>query len=217
MTPHLTPGPTREPLAPLRRVVLGILLVAVDLNIGRLDVLLDPVGYLVVASGLRPLVPLHHGFGWARGAAFVGVVTSTVGQLLRHVDPSTGAVVENPWTSLADTVLEAVVVVALCTALLARSGAPGVLGPARVLRWMLPAVSLAGGLLALVAVLMVEDTTLSVPTSTLLGGGALAMAVPAVVLLVAGIVLGIWFLVVLWRASREPDASFATRAAMIPG
>ncbi|AXH95278.1 hypothetical protein [Ornithinimicrobium avium] len=36
---------TPAPLAPLRTVVWGILVVALDLNLGTFDVRVDPVGY----------------------------------------------------------------------------------------------------------------------------------------------------------------------------
>lgn len=195
-----------EPLSTLRRGVVGILLVAVDINLGRFDVLPDPLGYLLIALALGPLVPLHRGFGWARNAAVVGVVSSTAGLLLRTLDPDSRTVVENPVTSIADAVIEAVVVVALCTALIALCRSPRVVGPARTLRWALPCVSVGGGLLGLVAVLAGarwSDAGSSGTTEVL--GGLLALA--GIVLVVSGIVLGIWFLLVLWRASREPVAS----------
>lgn len=190
------------PLAALRIVVIGILLVAVDLNIESFDLLPDPVGYLLVALALGRVAHLHRAFGWARLAALVGVATSTVGLFLRRVDED-GTVAEHPATLTADTVLEIVVVVALCTALIALCHNPRVTTPARTLRVALPAASVVGSVLTL-ALVPVEGTTITTePDSTLAMGFAALVGAVAVVLVLATIVLAIWFLVLLLRASRE--------------
>lgn len=195
-------APSPAPLAPLRIVVVGILLVAIDLNLEAFDVLVDPVGYALVAWGLGRLAPAHPAFGWGRTAALVGIVTSTAGIFLRRVDPGTSTVVEHPLVAVADTIVEAIVVIAVCTALLALSRDPRVVGPARTLRVALPAVSVVGTLVAL-SLLPLEGSSIDTTSG---GAAALAgaVAVLGIVLVVASIALAIWFIIVLLRAAREP-------------
>lgn len=191
------------PLAPLTTVVAGILLVAIDLNLQSLDILPDPIGYALVAWGLFRVAGQHPAFGWGALAAAVGVVTSTLGVFLRRLEE--GQIVEHPLVTAADALIEAVIVIAVCTALIALSHDPRVTGPARTLRIALPALSLVGVLLPL-ALSPLAGRVLEAPTVSLGAEGAAAglIVVAAIALVVAGIALGIWFLVVLWRAAKEP-------------
>lgn len=205
-TATATPGSTSP--APLRLVVLGVLVVAIDLNLGRFDLLVDPVGYAIAAVGVHRLTPLHPAFGHARIAALVGLVASIFTLLLRRtetVESGTGGVststthlVEPVIPGIVESLAEAAFVILVCTALIALVPSPRVASPARTLRWALPTVTLGGSVLAL-ALLPLDGT--AVEGSMAFASLAAALAV---VLIVLGIALGIWFLLVLWRSSREP-------------
>lgn len=144
---------------------VGILVVALDLNIESVDLLFDPVGYVLVVLGVHRLAARHAGLRLARAAAVVGLVASLFTALLRRTETittgdvdrtsgggitsSTTRVVEPLLPSTVEAVSRAVFVIGVCTALLAVAGDPKVREPARMLRVALPAVSLMATVLAL--------------------------------------------------------------------
>lgn len=198
MTPH------PAPLAPLRMVALGIVVVALDLNIERVDLLLDPVGYLLVALGLGRLARLHPGFLWGCVAAAVGVLTSTAGTLLRRVPPDGGAVQEHPLVGLADEGIQVVVIIGVCTALIALVRNSRVTGPARTLRIALPVLSLVGAALTL-AFIPWDGSVLTTDGWSSAGTGlVMGLTGVSVVLVIVTLALAVWFVIVLLRAAKEP-------------
>ncbi|MFX0539571.1 hypothetical protein ACQBAT_07675 [Ornithinimicrobium sp. Y1847] len=193
----------------LKLVAIGILVVAVDLNLGSFDLLFDPVGYLLVVLGLSRVADVHPWFGHARWAAVVGLLASIAGAVLRRtetftqgagsVTSTTTTVVENPFTSSVESIAQMVVAFGICTALIALSREQRVVGPARTLRWALPGVTLLGWLLS-IAVTQLDGATIE---DNAMAFASLVGAI-AIVLVIVTLVLAIWFLIVLFRASREP-------------
>ena len=208
-------------MTPLKLVVLGILVVALDLNVGAVDILLDPVGYALVVLGVHRIAHLHHALPWARAAAGVGLVASVVNALLRRLETevtggggittTTQRLVEHPVPGAVETLAQAAFVITVCTALIALSTRDRVRVPARVLRWALPGADLVSVLLVLVIAMTEGDG----PVDSGVAAGTLTAL--TLLLLVVTLALAVWFVVVLVRASREPALSGRRPPAMIAG
>lgn len=96
----------------LSLVGVGLVVVAVDLEVGAFDVVSDPVGWALVAVGLSRVRTTHPAFGVAHLASLVAVVVSAAQVVLTLTSPVAGQVAE-----VAHTLVDLVVVVAVCTAL----------------------------------------------------------------------------------------------------
>lgn len=214
-------------MRPLKLAAVGILVVALDLNLGNIDVLFDPLGYALVVAGVHRLADRHAGFRLARAAALVGLVASLFTALLRRTetittpDPtdwmdgggttsSTTRLVEPLLPTTIESASQAVFVIGVCTALMVLAGSPKVREPARTLRVALPAVTLVATVLALVVGTLIGDGDITSDVVGLLGLLAVGLAL-------LGLVLAIWFFIVLLRASREPGLQDDRPAAMIRG
>ena len=209
-------------MTPLKLVVLGILVVALDLDVGTVDLLLDPVGYALVLLGVHRIAHLHPTLPWARAAACVGLVASVLNALLRRLETdvtgegggfttTTQRLVEHPVPGAVETLAQAAFVITVCTALIDLSTSDGVRVPARVLRWALPGADLVSVLLVLVIAMTEGDG----PVDSGVAAGTLTAL--TLLLLVVTLALAVWFVVVLVRASREPALSGRRPPAMIAG
>lgn len=187
-------------MAPLRLAVIGILIVAIDLNAGQLDILLDPVGYLLIALAVGALADRHPGFRWAQIAMWIGVVVSTPALLLRTQDPESGAIQEHWLTSNVESALQIVFVIGVCTALMALARNPSVASHAKILRVALPVVNVLTLVISLTIARGLEGTDIAGNLMALASGAAAL----AIVLVLLSLGLGIWLLVTLWRAAAEP-------------
>ncbi|WP_122263058.1 hypothetical protein [Ornithinimicrobium cerasi] len=206
-------------MTPLKLVVLGILVVALDLDVGTVDLLLDPVGYGLVVLGVHRVAHLHAALPWARAAAGAGLVASVPALLLRRLETdvtgeggfttTTHRLVEHPVPVAVEALAQAAFVITVCTALIALATSDRVRAPARVLRWALPAVDLFAVLLGLVLFALTGDGDVEVAPGPL--------AALALLLVVVTLVLAVWFVVVLVRASREPALSGGHAPAVIAG
>lgn len=207
-------------MRPLKTAAIGILLVAIDINLGAFDLLFDPLGYLLVLLGAHRLADRHEGFRWARIAAAVGLVASVFTALLRRTVStsedgggmtfSSTQIVEPAWANGVELVAQAGFVIGVCTAMIALSRTEQVRSAARTLRVALPvtdAVLLGGGWLVQLAI--VEG----VEPSGVAGAAALLL----IPLAIAAVVLAIWFFITLVRASREAPFRLDDPADMIPG
>lgn len=170
-------------MTPLGGALLGMIMVALDVRVPRLDVVADPVGWLVLAYSLHRLRSASGWFGAAAVPAAVGIVVSVPGFLARPQ----GAVV------IADILVQTVVVFTMCTGIMETLG-PGHPWRIRfdVVRWVLSATYL----LALVPL----PTDLPVVLSALI-----LLALGAAVLALIG------FLVLTYLLRGEPE--FAGQAA----
>ena len=115
-------------MKPLLNVVGGLILVFLDLRVGggglQLDLLPDPVGWVVV---MVALAPVHQGFRVGAIAAGVGaLVSAPVWPGPALVGPAA------PWLGIAAGVVDLVVVVAALTGVMA--SVPARAGGARTLR-----------------------------------------------------------------------------------
>ncbi len=118
-------------MKPLLNVVGGLILVFLDLRVGggglQLDLLPDPVGWVVVMVALARLAPVHQGFRVGAIAAGVGaLVSAPVWPGPALVGPAA------PWLGIAAGVVDLVVVVAALTGVMA--SVPARAGGARTLR-----------------------------------------------------------------------------------
>ena len=211
-------------MKPLALAAVGILVVAIDLNLESVDLLLDPVGYAMVALGVFRLAHVHEGFARARWAALVGLVASLFTMVLREAvttttgDPggvtvTSSQIVEPALPTLVESLSQAAFVFFVCTALVAVARDPRVVAPASTLRVALPVTALVSELLGLVLWAVGWSGAQGDAATTTVGVvGLLALGVGIV-----GLVLAIWFFFVLLRASREPALQADRGAAMIPG
>lgn len=188
-------------MAPLSLAIVGVLVVVLDVNVGSFDVLFDPVGYAVVALAAHRLVAVHPAFVRARAVAWVGATTTLLGAFLRHADAG-GVVTENPLVILVETLVQARLVVLFCTALEERSTDARVTAPASTLRLALPVAIVITGLLSLAVAFPLSTPDLAI--TRVAGWGLLLLP-----LLMITVVLAVWFLRVLRRAT--PDPRFAGR------
>ena len=92
----------------MRPLAWGLLLVVLDLRIEGLDLVPDPVGWLVALVALGPLASRHSGFAAAVAGCGLGLLVS----LPDWVQP------ESTWLGLVATAAETLVVVGTCTALM---------------------------------------------------------------------------------------------------
>jgi len=163
-------------LAPLRTMGIGMVLVIADFRFNGLDVVPDPLGWLAVVVGAFQLVAVDRVFRWAAVAAVLAVPLS----LPDWVQPNEGLL------AVVDTVVVTAFVFATCT------GIARVCPPRRAaaagLRWWDLGLTVVGLLLGQVA-----DEV-----------GVGAGWAPVVVLLaVAGLVVVVWFVVLLFKAAGE--------------
>ncbi|WP_460808868.1 hypothetical protein [Nocardioides salsibiostraticola] len=173
------PSPSMRPLT---MAATGLLMVLVDLNIGSIDLVPDPVGWVLAAVALTSLHPVHRGFYVAGLAAWVAVVPSAVEWL------GIGGGTVTVMTTVALFVVE----VATCTALMAvrrdREWS------ASTIRWLTVVLGVALGL-ALIAASMEPNA------------GIVVFAVALADLLVT-----VWFVVLLYGAARGARASEGSTA-----
>ncbi|SOC54309.1 hypothetical protein [Ornithinimicrobium cerasi] len=211
-------------MTPLKLVVLGILVVALDLDVGTVDLLLDPVGYGLVVLGVHRIAHLHASLPWARAAAGVGLVASVLALLLRRLETvvtgegggittTTQRLVEHPVPGAVEALAQGAFVIALCTALIALATSDRVRAPSRLLRWALPGADLLAVLLALV--LTTTEVDGPVPVEGVVAASVLTAL--TLLLVVVTLALALWFVVVLVRASREPTLSGDRPPVMIAG
>lgn len=62
-------------MLPLRLLALGMLMVVVDINL-TFDVLVDPIGWMLIVYGLTSVLHVHPSFRPAQGAAIASLVAS---------------------------------------------------------------------------------------------------------------------------------------------
>lgn len=174
------PDPTR-PLRPLATVATGLLLTVLDLTYDGVDVIPDPIGWMVAAVAVGSLRPLHPAFGTAALAGWLGVVLS-VPEWFR---------LQSVLLAVGLTVALIALVVAVCTGILATS--PRYRSAAATIRWLSPTTAASAMLLGFAAGGGADAAPGDVGA---LGGIALVFAV------CSGVVI-LWFLVLLYRAARE--------------
>jgi hypothetical protein len=130
---------TDRALGPLSLMAWGLLLVVVDIRVG-VDVVPDPLGWLLALGAAASLSRLHGGFTVATVACGLGLLASVPDWLGGRGDVLTMA------TAVAETVL----VFATCTAIV--DLVPGRRAGANAIRWwdlgltvgLLPVIALAG-------------------------------------------------------------------------
>lgn len=169
--PEIGPAPGLH-LGPLRRVAVGLALVAVDVNIEGLDLLPDPIGWFVALLGLHALRGVAPQLRVAAGAALVGGLLSLPDY-----------VVDQPLLSAATGILEVAVVWSVCGALIA----------ART-----PQASSA----STVRLLSVACVAVVLPLSLLEGDADGVATLVALTAVVVGLATFVWFLVITFAAAR---------------
>ncbi|MEG3616244.1 hypothetical protein [Isoptericola haloaureus] len=192
-------------MRPLLLVLWGLLVVAVDLKIEGFDLVVDLVGWALVARGLGTLAPRGTGFAVGAWAGVLGGLAS-VAELVPGAVPDTTTQVLGGLVLVAQTV----VVVATCTGIarVLEHDAP-VARRARRVRTAEIVVTVAVSGVAAVAALASVGSALLAPADLaswgLLGGGVLVA-----VGLVATFAVLIWFLVLLWSVRDRPELQPAT-------
>lgn len=162
------------PLRPLSAVAWGLVVVILDFRYNGVDLVPDPVGWMFVAVALTSLQGVHRAFGTAGLLAWVGLLLS-IPEWFRAGPELLG---------LALVVVAVVLQVVVCTAVMAVS--PLRRSAAETIRWLSP--SLAVGLV--LAIFATRDDA---------GSPALVLALG-----VAGLIVILWFLVLLLQVAREP-------------
>jgi hypothetical protein len=172
---------------PLLRVFTGFLVVTVDLNLlVGFDVLLDPVGWLMVISGVGGMARRHRAFGVAEGFAVAGLLCSLVAYIPQS---ETVATLFGGLDAIAQTGLT----FAVCTGLIAISAPGRASGSPNTVRWTDLALTLVALPLAYAIGVVRPDALLSVAVS---GGSTLESVVLGLVLV--GLAVRVWFLALLW-------------------
>ena len=194
-------------MTPLGAVVAGLLVVLLDLRVAGVDLLLDPVGWLIVLRAVRRVPVAREWSHRVRWAAAVSALLSLVDVL--HPVGRGGA--DASHDGLPGVVQElygiavTVTLVLLALALRDRAQEAGDVGSAGVLQrfaWLLAALGVAVLLLGWVVPAVVDETLL-----------------PAVALLALGLVdlvVAVCFVIVLARRRHRPwlqEAAEEVRAA----
>lgn len=161
-------------LSPLRTLAWGVLLVVVDVRVQAVDLVPDPIGWVLALAAAVRLAALHDAFRVTAGACAVGLVCSL---------PDWVGIGGEPLALLVGAV-ETVVVFATCTALMALL--PARRDSANTLRWWDLALTAA---LVLVGWYAADS-----------GPG---LGPVAILLVLTELVVLVCFLVLLFRAARD--------------
>lgn len=166
-------------MKPLATLAWGLLLVVLDVRVDGFDLLPDPLGWCIGAyatgSLARGMSGPQTGAPWFRVAA-VACAAAT----LPAIPGWFGA--EHPLITLVDSVAETVVVFATCTGIM--TALPWLRPTANAVRW-----SDLGTLAVLLVLMAIVAAVPSVAPLAILAG-------------VATLVVFVWFLVLLFRASK---------------
>lgn len=161
-------------LAVLRRLFWGLLVVAVDVRVNELDLIPDPIGWLVALLACASLARRHRGLLLATLGCGLGLLAS----LPEWAQPA------EVWTNLV-TVAEVAVVFGTCSALM--SLRPGRRAAANTIRWWDLALTLA-----------------AFPLAALAGAEGGVWLVVLIAFIVAALAVFVWFLVLVFGVSGGP-------------
>lgn len=171
-------------MTPLGRAALGLGIVMVDIRFEDFDLVLDPVGWVIVLAGFAPLNGRSSWFQAASLAAGIGLVVSLV-----DLVGDLGALL-----SLVDLGAATALVFATCTALMEVLEWEPYRRTANLIRW------LDLGLAALGALLVAGGAAAGRGEVRVSG----AAAPPFVVFVLVALGVFVWFLVFLVRLRRDP-------------
>ena len=172
----------------MARLALGLAVVWLNFFVGGVDVLPNPVGWLVAALALRQVCDQHRMLRVATALAAAAGVVSLVAWV-----PVWGAPPHPPAPLVViEGLLGAAVVVTVCTALVAvlADCDPSGARQANVIRWLDPALAL--GALALTGAVALQGAAV---TDAATG----PVTVLAVLLVATGLAVRVWFLVLVVR------------------
>ena len=170
----------------MRVVAWGLLIIVFDLNIDRLDLIADPIGWAMVLYAAMELRRLHPAFEAGAAGAAVGLVVSVPEWL--------GA---DGWPiSVATGLAELVVLFSTCSALIAL--VPEKLEVADRLRWFAAGIVMFLG----PVLLLVPDPIASAPL-------VLPVTIMVVVAAVGLVIVFVRFLVLLFQCARLDGRSAA--------
>ncbi len=184
----MTDPAATPPLKRLASVAWGLLIVVFDVRIEQLDVIPDPLGWVVAALALGSLARLHPGYRVAAAASAAAVVPA--------VPDLVG--VQHPALTTASTVLTSIVVFAVCTAIMA--AAPERRTAADTIRW----IDVATTAVLLLTAIPDRQRHLEQPLPLVF------VVVSTVLVMLATF---IWFLVLLFKVSRRPDTGVGASLA----
>ena len=173
----------------------GLLLVVLDFRIDWFDVLPDVIGWLMVIAGLSLVRGRHPGLLGAFIASCLGLVSSVV-QLLPDGELT-------PLVAVGESVAQTGVVFGVCTALMTLGPEPRIRSQAGLVRWLDLGLALIGVVLA---PLLTGAPTLSFAATT---GAAVGVFL---LLVVAAIVVFVWFMLLLWASREAADLQRSTGA-----
>ena len=173
-------------MTPPARIAAGLIVVMADVRLPDLDVIPDPVGWLLVLTGVVPLAARER---WFR-AAVVAAVVGGIGSLPSLVTEPEG------WPVVVDALASTVLVFATCTGVMRLVGDDPAATTANRIRWAdLLLMAAVSGLALLITAGRAE--------------GVGAVIVPLAIALLG---VAIWFVVFLFRVGRHPGLSVAEPA-----
>lgn len=173
-------------MTPLGLTAAGFLLAALDFRVNAgFDLLPDPVGWVLAAVGLAALSERSAGFRVAQVLALLEALVS----LPMVVTEQPGTLVTS-----ADAALETAFVFSVCTGLIASlPHRPDRTGSANVIRWL--DLGLA---VVLVPSLLLLDAA---------DGGLDVLGPLALMLILVGLAVAVWFVVLLFQVKDDPAVS----------
>lgn len=167
---------------PLGKTAWGFLLAALDLRINGVDLLADPVGWLLAVVGLWTMSSRHGGFQVAVVLAAIEVVAS----LPLVVTETVPALL-----STFEVLLQTGFVFAVCTGLIATlTHRPDKAGSANVIRWLDLGLSLLLAPMLLIVGAATGEVDVLGPFALMLG--------------VVGLAVAVWFVVLLFQVRDDP-------------
>jgi hypothetical protein len=170
-------------MAPLTGILLGMVIAAFDFRVSSVDIIADPVGWILIAIFAGRLAKANRWFGWTRAIAWTGALFAV---------PDMFGIDTEPTFLLALNLLTPATLFALLTGMVQR------LGPehpatrwANLLRWAI----VVGGVVTAAGLLTVTGTTAG-------------LAVAAVVFIIlACVVVGFLVLALLLRDDPQLQAT----------
>lgn len=178
--------PAGAPMRPLATLAWGLLLVVLDLRVDGVDLLPDPIGWVIGAVAAHALFR-SVGVSQPEVRRWFAATSVACAAAVLPAAPEWVGVQQHPVITIAVSIAETVVVFATCTGIM--TVLPTRRATANVVRW--------------------SDLGTAAALSVLVGGAAMEPELAPLVLLagLAALAVFAWFLILLFQAAKDPAST----------